>query len=373
MPCLRHAFANRRIDELGLRRWWIAEQLGVSQRTLRRWLTGRTYNIESHKLDMFASLLDVTPDALIVVEKTPLASEGDQVEAARALIQSNLLVDMMPPHQWELYERLAKGLVVEYLPKLELGQLYIAIGLSLFRQSKLGETWQYAERAQRVARECDDMELLLRASMLLSYRECVAGNQESAIRMDEQNLALASELGNPAHIAANLSNLADQYLEAGRLDDSIDFQSQAIAIYRDENAETSLTFCHLGLVAAFLAAGDLEAAVGHLETARASTEKINFLRGYADCEQFEAMIESARGNHGAAVELIERAIPRYETLGIEESRSFITAAKVHRAADNPESAKRYLERASQVARRSSCHVYLKQIDAEMATMSPSVR
>ena len=42
MARLNHSFVREIIKQKNYRKWWVAEQLGISRRTLHRWLSGET-------------------------------------------------------------------------------------------------------------------------------------------------------------------------------------------------------------------------------------------------------------------------------------------------------------------------------------------
>jgi len=372
LGALNRDFVNARIDELELRRWWVAEQLDVSRRTLHRWLTGSTSHVPPARLKLLAALLDADVGQLTLDSPPVRATPNDQVEAARTLLGSDLLESMMPPHQFAIYEQLAKGLVVPGLTRSELGNLYMAICLAVFRQGKLEEAWRYARLAADIAHEIDDDVLRLRAHMQLSYREYISGNAERALAMDEENLALAQRLGIRKHIAANLSNVADQYLDFDRYEESLDYQTQAIELYEQENIPTSLVFCHLGLVMLFLETGEDARARRHLQEARRWAESGNFLRGRADCDQLEALLLARAGEHARALACIEGAIDQYATLGIRETRIFANASRVYRLAGRTDDARALLDQGMVLARERNSPMMEAEIRGAYAELSHPV-
>ncbi len=174
MVNLNREFVIAKIESLGLRRWWLAEQLGINRRTLHRWLNGQTQHISDTAATKLAANLGCSVAELSEPEDT--ASHQDQLEEAKALAASNLLANMSPGHEFALYTQLAKGMLVPGLDKQALGQLYMNIALAHFRQSELDEAVRYAERAQKIATEIGDEHLWVRANMQLSYRRYLDGD-----------------------------------------------------------------------------------------------------------------------------------------------------------------------------------------------------
>ena len=59
----------KQLKALGLKRWWVAEQLGVHQTTLRRWLNGSIETPRVAHLTRLAELLAVPLDEVARVTR----------------------------------------------------------------------------------------------------------------------------------------------------------------------------------------------------------------------------------------------------------------------------------------------------------------
>lgn len=367
---LNSGFLVTRIDDLGLRRWWIAEQIGVDRRTLYRWLSGKTGRIPDAKLRRLAEIVKVDVPDLLTTAQPFTATAADQVRAARSLLDSNLLESLMPPHQFGLFERLAKGLVVEGLSDEELGHLYMAISLALFRQSKLDDAFHYASLARQIARTLGDRHLQLRAAMQLSFREYVRGDHLLAIRLDHANLRLARALRHRRLTAANLSNLGDQYCGLGRWQASEAMQREAIRLYEQEQVPTSLVFCHLGLVMLYLGKQDHGLAEHHLGVARSIAVEAGFQRGLADCDLFESVWLAETGRSGDAVARLDAALDAYRRLTIQEPRTYALAARVYRLVGRLADAASVLRQGFDLVQKNETPGLARELIAEQRELVP---
>jgi tetratricopeptide (TPR) repeat protein len=320
------------IDRRGLQQWWIAEQLGINRRTLYRWLTGQTANIPPASIVALAGILESSVEDITQQEVPMLATAADQLRAARSLIDNGTMEELLAGHRFREFETLAKGLLVPGLTRDDLGELYQRLAGALMRQSKLAECRQYATLAHQLARESGNDRLRLRANMLLSYSSYVAGDARACLRQDRQNLAEARRLDDPWQIAANLSNLADQYLEFGRYSRSIALQRMAIGVYTELDSSTSLAFCYLGLVQLYRETTCTELAYQTLECAKRHVERADFKRGKADVKQMDALLRSDAGQHDEAISLLREAMAIYDSLQIREGRAYRYAAYIHEQA-----------------------------------------
>lgn len=59
------------IDEQGLKRWWVAEMIGIHKTTLKRWVSGRIRKVRTENCDKLCAML-ATQRASIVCHLTHL-------------------------------------------------------------------------------------------------------------------------------------------------------------------------------------------------------------------------------------------------------------------------------------------------------------
>lgn len=331
MVTLNQQYVVSRIEQLELRRWWLAEQLGINRRTLQRWLNGETEQITEKAAQRLAQHLECSVTDISRQEERVTADE--QLRAAKALIASDLLATMAPGHKFALYSQLARTMLVPGLRRDELGELHMSIALAEFRQSHLAAAGEFAIKAQQIAVETNNDQLLLRANMQLSYQRYWQGDASTCLAMDYENLTLAESLGDFRLIAANLSNIADQLVEFGDIPKSLEMQQLAIETYSqvdDRDSTTSaLTFCYLGLAIAHFATENVQEARTHVAKARQLATAGRFARGLADCDRLSALYFGYLGEHGPAIAKLKSSQAQYADLGIQEVPVLIDAAKTN--------------------------------------------
>lgn len=125
LPLLNLAFTLDRLRELGLKQWWVADQIGVDRKTVGRWLAGQVKRLAPANLEALARVLSCAPEALALKDESDgFASRTEQEEAAQAIAAEKLLETLHPSHQWKLLESLIKATLQPDLPLPLLGQLY---------------------------------------------------------------------------------------------------------------------------------------------------------------------------------------------------------------------------------------------------------
>jgi|TARA_B100000315_G_C14583149_1_gene591562 tetratricopeptide (TPR) repeat protein len=147
-----------------------------------------------------------------------------------------------------------------------------------------------------------------------------------------RNLLRAKELDIPLQIAANLSNVADQYLRFGDYERSEDLQHEAIEIYEELGHGPSLTFCYLGLVYLYLELVDRHSTQCSLQKARHWSEHSKFRRGLADCDRLLALACAEQGSASKQEiqSLVERSLQQYQVLKIEEVPILVDIGRTYR-------------------------------------------
>ena len=57
---LNATWLRNRVAELGLRQWWLAEQLGLDRRTVLRWINGQVRSIAAARAHALAQVLGLS-------------------------------------------------------------------------------------------------------------------------------------------------------------------------------------------------------------------------------------------------------------------------------------------------------------------------
>ncbi|MEK7358189.1 MAG: helix-turn-helix transcriptional regulator, partial [Bdellovibrionota bacterium] len=183
MSFLNSVFLKNRIAELGIKQWWLAEQIGVDRKTVIRWVQGHVKSIQPENASALAKILACAPEDLVIKDiSEQLATAEDQKHAAALLATSSLVDKLGPIGEWNVIESLLKATLVPDLPLSILGELYNQLTVASWRQSKLDQAELYNRKAEEIAEKSGDKAVL--ASALLSKANLFSwrGKIGSAIR-----------------------------------------------------------------------------------------------------------------------------------------------------------------------------------------------
>lgn len=339
---LNSAWLRNRVAELGLKQWWLAEQVGVDKKTVIRWLHGHVRSIQPGNAEALAGVLGCrVADLELPRGAVDLASADDQRRAAALLATSALLDKLGPVGEWDVIESLLKAVAVPDLPLHVLGTLYNRLCIACWRQSKIEHAEAYNRAAFDAARRCGDQALLAGAhascANLLHWRGACA-QAEAQYRA---GLELARFI-EPSAVGGLHCNLGASLYETGELDAGEQHLREALAHYRFGGSamQVSIVCCHLAMLA--LRRGDLSAARVHTEASEAHALRADYRRGVATGAMLHAEIEARLGNLPAAHGALQRGLAAFKALGIAEGPNCEIEGRVLRLSRRPADARRAL-------------------------------
>jgi tetratricopeptide (TPR) repeat protein len=378
---LNSAWLRNRVAELGLKQWWLAEQVGVDKKTVIRWMHGHVRAIQTSNAQALASVLGCrTADLELPRDAVDLATADDQRAAAALLANSALLDKLGPVGEWDVIESLLKAVAVADLPLHVLGTLYNRLCIACWRQSKIEQAEAYNLAAFDAARRCGDQALLAGAhascANLLHWRGACAQAQAHY----RAGLELARFI-EPAAVGGLHCNLGASLYETGDVDAGELELREALALYRFGGSamQISIVHCHLAILA--LRRGDWPAARVHTEASESHALQADYRRGLAMGAMLHADIDARLGNAVAAETALQRGLSMFGALGIAEGPNCEIEGRVMRLSQRPADARRALGEGLRLAaafplERGRLHVELaltEQGDGEAERAQASAR
>lgn len=339
---LNSAWLRNRVAELGLKQWWLAEQIGVDKKTVIRWLHGHVRSIQMSNALALARVLGSPVGELALPRETLDLASADDQRAAAALLATSTLVDKLGPvGEWDVIESIVKAVAVPDLPLHVLGTLYNRLCIACWRQSKIDQAEAYNRAGFDAARRCGDMALLADAhasrANLLHWRGACA----EAIQEYRAGLALARYL-EPLALGGLHCNLGASLYETGEVDEGERELNEALAHYRFDGGamQRSIVHCHLAMLA--LMRADVPAAREHSEASVAHARQVDYRRGVATGSLLFAEIDARCGHAGAALENLQLGLAGFATLGIKEGPNCEIAGRVMRLLQRLDDSRRVL-------------------------------
>ncbi len=330
LPQLDPVRLRNRLAELGLKQWWLAEQVGVDRRTVMRWVNGQVTRVRPANLEALAAVLGLPAAALLQHDAAAALAGADAQRAAGIAIAGACLLERLGPvHDWDVTERLIKAVAVPDLPLAVLGRLYHQLCVACWRQDKLDEAAAHNRAALDIATRVDDRALAANALGSRANLRFWRGEVESALADYEAALALAPWL-EPAERGNLHSNRGAALYETGRLDEGereIEAALDAFAL-QGTPMQHSIARAHLALIA--LERGDAARAEREARRSEALARRAGYRRGLALAPLLRAEAAALRGEGDAARALIGQGLAAFAALGIREALNQRLAARAWR-------------------------------------------
>lgn len=335
----------RRVQALGLKQSWLADQLGVHRKTVSRWLKGRVQRIEQTNAVRLAELLECTVDELLAAPALqPLATAADQARAARIVNERELVELLSPTGDWELAERILRATLHPDLPDAETGRLTNLLSLVLWRQDRLGEAEALALRAGRIGERTGDRAVQAKALAHLGVIRWFSEDRRAATEAMERALAI-DVFDTPRDRASVVHNLGLLAREQGRPDDALALQHQAIRCYTSLGATFNLAVAWIGVTLTELDRGDIDAADEARRAAHHDAARCNHAQGVAEADLLGAEIgrgplpegwrATCRANRGFWAHAVRTALasgePHTAWDALREGQSAVRSRSLHAA------------------------------------------
>ena len=97
-----HSIKNK-IIEKELKQWWIAEQINVDVKTVRRWLHGKVKSVKFENAEALSKILECPFEEIVLENESDLlATPEDQKKAAELIASSHLMDKLGPIGEWDV-------------------------------------------------------------------------------------------------------------------------------------------------------------------------------------------------------------------------------------------------------------------------------
>ncbi len=352
---LNSIFLKNRIAELGIKQWWLAEQVGVDRKTVIRWIQGKVKSVQIENAEALAKILSCELKELTLVDEADqLATPEDQKNAASLIAASSLMEKLGPIGEWNVIEGLLKATIVPNLPASILGQLYNQLTVASWRQSKIDQADIYNKKAEELARKCGDKGVL--AGALLSKANIFSwrGNSTKAIQTYQECLSLERFI-EPKIIGSTYSNLSAALYEAGDFDSAENIQKRAIDVFTfyGKPMNLSIAWCHMAMI--YLQKSQFKLAGEASEKSIAFAIQDDYRRGLNIGKFINAEIYAKDGQFDKAKKEMFEGLSGFLELGIEEGLNYEFAGRISRLIGDNSASEEYLRKGVSISKEYSMY------------------
>jgi tetratricopeptide (TPR) repeat protein len=324
-------FLVRRIEVLGLKQGWVADQVGVARKTVSRWATGKVKRIERASAEALADVLSCALADLLASDPV-LATKEEQKVAAKLIQEHDLLELLSPTDNWQLAESLIKASMQPDLPLADVGRLHNLLSIACWRQGKYESGKEHAQRAFEIGDRSGEPSVVLGALYNTAVVDSLCGDLGSALLTYERCLERPESFETSRDHAKVLSNLGDAYRSFLRYDESVATQLKSIELFEELGLDLNLAISEVSLGGCLCAAGRFAEAGAAYARGAEHAQRAGYARGI-DCAPFyRSDVLTLSGDTSEAKALIDAALPALEKHPVYDLGCHEIAARVYRRA-----------------------------------------
>ncbi|WP_432662174.1 tetratricopeptide repeat protein [Wukongibacter baidiensis] len=273
-------FINNRIQELGLKRSWLAERIGVDRKTISRWTTGKVKYIADYNAEALAKCLEATIQD--ISDNTDIYTLGTQLDkelAVKEIISEDLLLLLSPTGNWRLIETIIKSTISPGLSKENIGKLYNWLSITKWRMKNYDDAIVFANKALEIGDEIGDKAISLKALFNLGTIESLMGNNVPALEFYLKCYELKEYFETKMDLASLCTNLSMVYRDMVSFKESIYFQKEAVRLFTSEERNYNLAIAHQCFGYIYTEIGEFNKAIESLNKAIEYAKKSNYQAG----------------------------------------------------------------------------------------------
>ncbi|MCC7478662.1 helix-turn-helix transcriptional regulator [bacterium] len=345
----QHALAER-MQALGLKQWWLADQIAVDKRTVNRWLTGRVRRISRDNLERLAAQLKCSEDELVLADETDTrATQKEQQQASQMLLDPAAQLMFAMREEYSLYESLIKAVMHPNMSIAELCRIYAKLTKLAASQEQREQAARYAKLALQYAIRCGDVEQEFSSRANLIAIDGENGKLVQARKALEELVLFAESIGNLRARAISQINLMHAQRLLGDMPAAIRSARQCLATFM--SFQGKVDFSDRGaLIHAASFAANIARDIRRFPLARrlrlyyqAIDNEEHTPRTIIGSALFVADVLSLEGREAEALALLDEHLEGFIALGRVQDGELIHPACVMRRAGRLKQAQEYLE------------------------------
>jgi tetratricopeptide (TPR) repeat protein len=342
------SFVETRIAALGLKQYWLAEQLGVHPRTVLRWVNGQVRRIQREHLIALAHHLQCSEAELSPGDDE---SEDPRAEAARRLVDDDILTLLTPSGSFPMVETLIAATLDAAITPHTRGKLLVMLSIAVGRQFRGEDAIVHARAAAEVGHALGNRVIVARAGYAEAWARLYGGEIAAAHALFQRAVDELDYLGEPADAAMAWFGLGSCQGFAGDHTAGLHSLDQAVARLdpQERPVDASLPLYVRGVMLTDV--GRYDDARRDLERSRELAASVGWKAGMGRAMAAMADVQARRGAITEAVALYGEAMALFGEAPFVHPMVFIAGARVYERAGDKARARVEVERGLTMAEK----------------------
>jgi len=161
---------RKRISELGLKHYWLAEEIPVDRRTLMRWLNGQISQVARERAEKLSTLLELSLEEITLDRSAPAQLKVfDWEKKTVDILKSGELINhfRLSPNSWDLFLPLI-ALISQDSKNPKISELSLhQLGMAAMQKGDLNLAYQILQKSQDLAVKNNSLPILITNMALL--------------------------------------------------------------------------------------------------------------------------------------------------------------------------------------------------------------
>lgn len=273
-------FIRNRVKILGLKRLWLAEKIGVSEKTVSRWVNGKVCRMAHENAVALADCINVSIEEFEIEKSVPETLEDfSKEDFAEKVISENLLLLLSPTGNWELIESIIRSCIASGLSLKKTGRLLNLLSITNWRKQQYADAKKYALKAREIGERIDDKSIIVKSLYNTGTIESLTGFNDKALNDYLKCYKLKEHFELKTDFASVCINLSMVYRDMAEFAKSLELQNEAIELFETGKHYFNLSIAHQCLSFIYAETGNKNKALESIETAIQYAQKANHSSG----------------------------------------------------------------------------------------------
>lgn len=269
---------RKQLRERGLTHADLARMLGLSTKSVQRWLNQSIKRMKIENLEKLARALNI--DKELITKRVPFRPSPLN-RSFEDLCSEHLLFNIAANDDWLTYASLLRSYDPKQLPSSQEAYLYKNLGIASMRLGKMNAAKVYLDKALALAETNDDYDLLVVALTTHLDRCHWMGDYKAGMSYLEKATVLLPKVSSDKVASLYWARNGKFFINSGRIDEGIFLLRRALGrYYKVEKPNVKfVAFCLNYLAWSYLRIGNYKMALVTAKRALRASHNAGWIRG----------------------------------------------------------------------------------------------
>ncbi|WP_240840748.1 helix-turn-helix transcriptional regulator [Acidaminobacter sp. JC074] len=270
---------KEKIEYTGMKQSLLAHKVGVSEKTISRWVTGKVFFVKYHNLEALSHALNCHKDDLLEDRDTGLI---------HTLIEEELLEKLSPYDNFEMVEQIFLHAFNDRLDEKTKCRAYLVLANANWKNKKYPLALSYLDKVSKCAESLKDESIWFEYYYQLGTIESIKGEQKSYETLVKA-FDLRAHARSPLLIGKLSNNLSMMYREMGDLEMALSYMEEAYRYFEIAEKYYNLSIACQGMMTIYNELKAYEQVLKYGQLGKYFSNKASYDQGYDNVLLYEIL------------------------------------------------------------------------------------